>query len=179
MKLSKCYKLVYIFAIVVLTQAMTCENFDESETMFHKNAKGHPEFNWLTTVNAEQFNKKVVGKGWKWKSSSRITDDGKTEEFVFAGNGNPKEYYFTPDSVWVFSYYQDRNLRQCSTYDYDETENQVNSPLIEYMQICSLNAKSMETIEQTGDIGYFVNEYEVMMPFELNARMLGFEPVTE
>ena len=79
----------------------------------------------------------------------------------------------------MFSYYQDRNVRQCSTYDYDETENQVNSPLIEYMQICSLNAKSMQTIEQVGGIGYFVNVYEVMMPFELNARMLGFEPVAE
>lgn len=179
MKLSKCYKLVYIFAIVVLTQAMTCENFDESETMFHKNANGRPEYNWLNTVKARQFNENAVGKGWKWKSSSRITDDGKTEEFVFAGSGYPKEYYFTPDSVWVFSYYQDRNLRQCSTYGYDETENQVNSPLIEYMQICSLNAKSMQTIEQVGGIGYFVNVYEVMMPFELNARMLGFEPVAE
>ena len=47
------------------------------------------------------------------------------------------------------------------------------------MQICSLSAKSMETIEQVEGIGYFVNEYEVMMPFELNARMLGFEPVAE
>jgi hypothetical protein len=47
------------------------------------------------------------------------------------------------------------------------------------MQICSLDSSRLTTIEQAGGMGYFVNHYERMLPFELNARMLGFEPVAE
>ena len=43
MKLLRYYKLMLIFAIVLLTQAMTCESFD-IEPKFPKNAKGHPEY---------------------------------------------------------------------------------------------------------------------------------------
>jgi len=179
MKLLRYYKLMSIFAIVLLTQAMTCEGDFDREPKYPKNAKGRPEYELLVTVSAEQFNKEAVGCGWKWKKTERITEDGNSEAFVFVGNGYPLEYYFMPDSVWIFRYYQDRNLRQCSTFIYDETENLVVSPLIEYMQICSLDSSRLTTIEQAGGMGYFVNHYERMLPFELNARMLGFEPVAE
>jgi hypothetical protein len=179
MKLLKSYKLIYIFAIVLLTQANCCEGDFDTEPKYPKNVKGRPEYEWLVTVSAEQFNKNAVGSGWKWKSTERITENGETEAFVFVGNGYPLEYYFTPDSVWIFRYYQDRNIRQCSSFVYDETENLVVSPLIKYMQICRLDSSWMMTIEQAGDMGYFVNYYDRMLPFELNARMLGFEPVAE
>ena len=117
----------------------------------------------------------VAKLAWKWKNTERITEAGTTESFVFTGNGYPMEYYFTQDSVWIFRYYQDRNLRQCTTFRYDETENLVESPGIAYMQICSLDSLRMMTIEHAGYMGYLVNHYERMMPFELNARMLGFE----
>ena len=179
MKLLKSYKLIYVFTIVLLTQAMTCEGDFDREPKYQKNAKGRPEYEWLVTVSADQFNKDAIGSGWKWKTTERITEEGETEAFVFVGNGYPLEYYFTPDSVWIFRYYQDRNLRQCSTFVYDETENLVESPLIEYMQIRDLDSSRMITIEQAGDMGYFVNYYDRMLPFELNARMLGFEPIAE
>lgn len=177
MKSSNYYKLVYIFAFALLTQATTCEGEYDGVPMYPKNAKGRPEYEWLVTVSAEQFNKYAVGSGWKWRKTERITEAGMTEVFYFAGNGYPLEYFFTSDSVWIFRYYQDRNLRQCSTFVYDETENQVVSPIIEYMQICKLDSSWMMTTEQAGNMGYFVNYYDRMMPFELNARMLGFEPV--
>ena len=156
---------------------MTCEGDIDTEPIYPMNAKGHPEYKWLVTVSAEQFNKYAVGSGWKGKNTERITEAGTTESFVFTGNGYPMEYYFTQDSVWIFRYYQDRNLRQCTTFSYDETENLVESPGIAYMQICSLDSLRMMTIEHAGYMGYLVNHYERMMPFELNARMLGFEPV--
>lgn len=177
MRISKCYKLVYIFAFALLTQATYCEGDYDREPKYPKNAKGRPEYKWLVTVSADQFSKYAVGSGWKWKSTERITEEGKAEAFTFVGNGYPSEYYFTSDSVWIFRYYQDRNLRQCSTFVYDETENLVLSPLIEYMQICNLGNSWMMTVERAGEIGYVVNYYDKMMPFELNARMLGFEPV--
>ncbi len=177
MKFRNNYKLVYIFAFALLTQAMKCEGDIDSEPIYPTNVKGRPEYKWLVTVSAEQFNKYAVGTGWKWTNTERITEAGTTESFMFTGNGYPMEYYFTSDSVWTFRYFQDRNLRQRSTYSYDETENLVESPGIAYMQICSLDSLRMMTIEQAGYMGYLVNHYERMMPFELNARMLGFEPV--
>lgn len=173
----KYYKLMIVFAFVLLTQAMQCNEDYENEPLYPKNAEGKPEYIYLNTVSAKRFNRYAVRNGWKWSGSFRITEEGNLEKFVFTGNGNPVEYYFTSDSVIAFRYYQDRNVRWRDTYQYDETKNQLNIPSIEYMQVTSLDSLSMETIESVEGIGFFLNFYERMMPFELNARMLGFDEI--
>ena len=175
----KYYKLMIVFAFVLLTQAMQCNEDYENEPLYPKNAEGKPEYIYLNTVSAKRFNRYAVRNGWKWSGSFRITEEGNLEKFVFTGNGNPVEYYFTSDSVIAFRYYQDRNVRWRDTYQYDETKNQLNIPSIEYMQITSLYSLSMETIESVEGIGFFLNFYERMMPFELNARMLGFDEIKQ
>jgi hypothetical protein len=168
-----------VFAFVLLTQAMQCNEDYENEPLYPKNAEGKPEYIYLNTVSAKRFNRYAVRNGWKWSGSFRITEEGNLEKFVFTGNGNPVEYYFTSDSVIAFRYYQDRNVRWRDTYQYDETKNQLNIPSIEYMQVTSLDSLSMETIESVEGIGFFLNFYERMMPFELNARMLGFDEIKQ
>ena len=175
----KYYKLMIVFAFVLLTQAMQCNEDYENEPLYPKNAEGKPEYIYLNTVSAKRFNRYAVRNGWKWSASFRITEEGNLEKFVFTGNGNPVEYYFTSDSVIAFRYYQDRNVRWRDTYQYDETKNQLNIPSIEYMQVTSLDSLSMETIESVEGIGFFLNFYERMMPFELNARMLGFDEIKQ
>jgi len=175
----KYYKLMIVFAFVLLTQAMQCNEDYENEPLYPKNAEGKPEYIYLNTVSAKRFNRYAVRNGWKWSGSFRITEEGNLEKFVFTGNGNPVEYYFTSDSVIAFRYYQDRNVRWRDTYQYDETKNQLNIPSIEYMQVTSLDSLSMETIESVEGIGFFLNFYERMMPFELNARMLGFDEIKQ
>lgn len=175
----KYYKLMIVFAFVLLTQAMQCNEDYENEPLYPKNAEGKPEYIYLNTVSAIRFNRYAVRNGWKWSGSFRITEEGNLEKFVFTGNGNPVEYYFTSDSVIAFRYYQDRNVRWRDTYQYDETNNQLNIPSIEYMQVTSLDSLSMETIESVEGIGFFLNFYERMMPFELNARMLGFDEIKQ
>lgn len=175
----KYYKLMIVFAFVLLTQAMQCNEDYENEPLYPKNAEGKPEYIYLNTVSAKRFNRYAVRNGWKWSGSFRITEEGNLEKFVFTGNGNPVEYYFTSDSVIAFRYYQDRNVRWRDTYQYDETKNQLNIPSIEYMQVTSLDSLSMETIESVKGIGFFLNFYERMMPFELNARMLGFDEIKQ
>ena len=175
----KYYKLMIVFAFVLLTQAMQCNEDYENEPLYPKNAEGKPEYIYLNTVSAKRFNRYAVRNGWKWSGSFRITEEGNLEKYVFTGNGNPVEYYFTSDSVIAFRYYQDRNVRWRDTYQYDETKNQLNIPSIEYMQVTSLDSLSMETIESVEGIGFFLNFYERMMPFELNARMLGFDEIKQ
>ncbi len=175
----KYYKLMIVFAFVLLTQAMQCNEDYENEPLYPKNAEGKPEYIYLNTVSAKRFNRYAVRNGWRWSGSFRITEEGNLEKFVFTGNGNPVEYYFTSDSVIAFRYYQDRNVRWRDTYQYDETKNQLNIPSIEYMQVTSLDSLSMETIESVEGIGFFLNFYERMMPFELNARMLGFDEIKQ
>ena len=175
----KYYKLMIVFAFVLLTQAMQCNEDYENEPLYPKNAEGKPEYIYLNTVSAKRFNRYAVRNGWKWSGSFRVTEEGNLEKFVFTGNGNPVEYYFTSDSVIAFRYYQDRNVRWRDTYQYDETKNQLNIPSIEYMQVTSLDSLSMETIESVEGIGFFLNFYERMMPFELNARMLGFDEIKQ
>lgn len=175
----KYYKLMIVFAFVLLTQAMQCNEDYENEPLYPKNAEGKPEYIYLNTVSAKRFNRYAVRNGWKWSGSFRITEEGNLEKFVFTGNGNPVEYYFTSDSVIAFRYYQDRNVRWRDTYQYDETKNQLNIPSIEYIQVTSLDSLSMETIESVEGIGFFLNFYERMMPFELNARMLGFDEIKQ
>ena len=175
----KYYKLMIVFAFVLLTQAMQCNEDYENEPLYPKNAEGKPEYIYLNTVSAKRFNRYAVRNGWKWSGSFRITEEGNLEKFVFTGNGNPVEYYFTSDSVIAFRHYQDRNVRWRDTYQYDETKNQLNIPSIEYMQVTSLDSLSMETIESVEGIGFFLNFYERMMPFELNARMLGFDEIKQ
>ena len=175
----KYYKLMIVFAFVLLTQAMQCNEDYENEPLYPKNAEGKPEYIYLNTVSAKRFNRYAVRNGWKWSGSFRITEEGNLEKFVFTGNGNPMEYYFTSDSVIAFRYYQDRNVRWRDTYQYDETKNQLNIPSIEYMQVTSLDSLSLETIESVEGIGFFLNFYERMMPFELNARMLGFDEIKQ
>lgn len=174
----KYYKLMIVFAFVLLTQAMQCEDY-EDEPLYPKNAEGKPEYIYLNTISAKRFSQYAVRNGWKWNSSYRITEEGDVEEFVFAGNGNPMEYYYTSDSVIVFKYYQDRNVRWRDSFQYDETNNLLNIPSIEYMQVTSLDSLSMEAVEYVEGVGFFLNYYKRMMPFELNARMLGFDEIKQ
>lgn len=177
--MMKYYKWMTVVAFVLLTQAMQCNEEFESEPQYLRNADGKPEYVYLNTISAEGFNRHAVRSGWKWKECSRITEEGELENFVLTGNGNPMEYYFTSDSVIVFQYYKDRNVRWRDTYRYDGTSNLVNIPSIEYMQVISLDSLRMKTIESVGGIGYFLFCYERMMPFELNARMLGFDEIQQ
>ena len=173
--MMKYYKLMQIFCFALLTQAMDCgEDFGESPNQYSKNQEGRPEYQWIVTISADRFNSHVVGRGWKWKRAMRITEEGAVEALAYTGNGYPRDYYFTADSVVVFEYYKDQNVRHGGTYSYDETRNTVVSPLIEYMQISGLSGRMM-TVEWCGSIGYVENYYEEMLPHELNAQMLGFK----
>lgn len=178
----KYYKLMQILCFALLTQAMYCgEGFDDAPT-YRKNPEGRPEHERIVTIGVEQFKERVVGKGWKWKKTRRITEDGELEEFTFAGNGYPQEFYFTADSVTVFKYYADQNVRQTEAYIYNQTRNVVESPIIKYMQVSelrSIGVETMMTVEWAGVMGYLENHYEEMLPFELNARMLGFKDVEQ
>lgn len=172
-------KQIYVCLFAVLTMATTCEG-DDFEPYYPKNAHGIPEYKWLVTVSAESFQKNVIGEGWKWTRSSRITDEGQEERLFFQeSNGYPADYFFTADSVTKFIYKQEGNTRQCATYVYDEKENLLTSPLIKYMQVCNLGPNSLTVVEYSETYGYCVTDYERMMPFELNARLLGSKLVEE
>ena len=173
----KYYKLLTVLSFALLTQANCCVGYGDDYVMYAKNSQGIPQYIYLTTIKTEDFKTHAVGKGWKYIRSFQIKEDGKVEYLTFLGNGYPMEYYFTDDSVIVFQYYQDKNVRWRDKYSYDETKNQINVPSLEYMQVNRLDSLNLEIVEAVGVMGFSVNTYELMMPYELNARMLGFDEI--
>ena len=173
------YKLMMIPCFALLTQAMTCDLEDYDYERYAINKDGIPEYIWTKTISKDSVYATLNGYGWKWVSGGRINEDGCEEQLNYSGNGRPVDYFFKEDSVFIFKYYQDKNVLVTDTFRYDEKTNLIMSPSISYMQISTISYYGLITIEEVEGIGYCANYYNRMMPHELNAKLLGFTETKE
>lgn len=173
-------KTYFIFAVLmlgILTQAMKCDDEDYSEHEYVMSEDKVPQDPYFTTISAAYFQSTVVGHGWKWRWSERIGENGMGVTY-YVGSGSeliPDDLYFGTDSLTLFMYKQDSNLRRTDSYTYDVANNQIRSSAIVYMQLTRADTTSIHVIERLGS-HYYKNCYERMLPYELNARWNGSKP---
>ncbi|MBQ2345335.1 MAG: hypothetical protein II390_06955, partial [Prevotella sp.] len=67
------------------------------------------------------------------------------------------------------------NERQSESYTYDASNNLIVNNMVKYMQLVHADSLRVSFIERRGN-NYFESKYERMLPYELNARWLGFTP---
>lgn len=174
--MKKMYRVITVLLFGMLTQATTCEE-DLNDHSYIMSEEKVPQEPYLTTISADCFQTNIARYGWKWKESWRIGEDGigvrhyATNESDFI----PNDLYFGTDSMTVFLYRQDSNLRRTDSYTYDAANNRIMSNAIVYMQLTYADSVSISFIERLGDY-YYKSDYERMLPYELNARWNGSKP---
>ena len=174
--MKKMYQIITVLLFGMLTQAMTCEE-DYLDQHYIMSEDKVPQEPYLTTISTDYFQANVARCGWKWKESWRIGEDGigvrhyATNESDFI----PNDLYLGTDSMSVFLYRQDCNLRRTDSYTYDAVNNRILSNAIVYMQLTYADSVRISVIERLGDY-YFKSDYERMLPYELNARWNGSKP---
>lgn len=174
--MKKIYRLLAILMFGILTQATTCED-DIPKQNYIMNEDKVPQEPYLTTISSDYFQANVARHGWKWKGSWRIGEDGismcyyATNEWDFM----PNDLYFGTDSMTVFLYKQDCNLRRTDSYTYDAANNLIKSNAIVYMQLTDADSLNITFIERLGNY-YYKSSYERMLPYEVNARWNGSKP---
>lgn len=174
--MKKMYRILVVLMFGILTQATSCED-DFPEQSYIMSEDRVPQEPYLTTISADYFRANIIGNGWKWKESWRIGDDG-IGMYLYVTNASdfiPYDLYFGTDSMTVFLYKQDRNLRRTKGFIYDAANNRILSDAIAYMQLTYADSVNISVIEQNGGY-YYKSSYERMLPYELNARFNGSLP---
>lgn len=174
--MKKMYRILMVLMFGILTQATSCEKEFPEQTYIMSEDKV-PQETYLTTISADYFKTNIAGHGWKWKESWRIGEDGIGMHYGVTNESDfiPNDLYFGTDSMTVFLYRQDRNLRRTKGFTYDAANNRILSDAIAYMQLTYADSVNISFIEQNGGY-YYKSCYERMLPYELNARFNGSLP---
>lgn len=172
-KMKTTYRIIMLLMIAVLTQATQCEE-DLPELRYTMSEDRVPQEPYLTTIATDYFKSNIVNYGWKWKESWRIGEDGISVRYYATTESDfiPNDLYFGKDSMTVFQYKKDCNLRRTGSYTYNAANNQVLSNAIDYMQVTHVDSAKFEVIERLGR-HYYKSCYERMVPYEVNARWNG------
>ena len=174
--MKKMYRILMVLMFGILTQATSCEKEFPEQTYIMSEDKV-PQETYLTTISADYFKTNIAGHGWKWKESWRIGEDGIGMHYGVTNESDfiPNDLYFGTDSMTVFQYKKDCNLRRTGSYTYNAANNQVLSNAIDYMQVTHVDSAKFEVIERLGR-HYYKSCYERMVPYEVNARWNGSKP---
>ena len=171
------YRLLGVLMLCMITQAMTCDGYDDDLMNYTMSKDNVPQVPYLTTISSDYFKEIVVQHGWKWKESWLIGADGIGKRVVVSSESDfvPNDLFFGTDSITVFMYKRNSNERQSESYTYDASNNLIVNNMAKYMQLVHADSLHISFIERRGN-NYFESKYERMLPYELNARWLGFTP---
>ena len=174
--MEKMYHILTVLMFAMLTQAMTCEE-EDTWLVFTMTENKVPQEPSLTTISTNFFQENVAGHGWKWNYSYRIDENGIGEAYsaTSLSDFTPNDLFFGTDSMTVFMYRKDSNVRRTKSYTYDASNNRILSDAIAYMQLTHADPYRIEFIELL-DGHYYKNHYERMLPYEVNARWNGSKP---
>lgn len=137
------------------------------------NENNQPEYEYLTTIPAEQFAHQAMGFGWRRTDTRIINEDGYANDYRYLKTGSqfPSHYYFSKDSVTQFTSNGTDRIRRRFTYTYDERTNMLYSDAWSYMQLSKLSSSEMRMVEifYEDDLHAFYAEatYERILPFDM------------
>lgn len=171
------YRVLGVLMLGMITQAMTCDEYDDYLMEYTMSKDNVPQVPYLTTISSNYFMENVTQHGWKWIETWQIGADGIGKRFhvTFESDFIPNDLYFGTDSMTMFLYKRNSNERQTASYTYDAANNLIVSDIVKYMQLVQADSLRVSFIERRGN-HYFESKYERMLPYELNARWLGFTP---
>lgn len=119
----------------------------------------------LEPLTKAEFERQVVGYGWKWIDTYEIKENGKLAQKPYWEDmlgGSPDQYYFAKDSVTRF-FWADAIPADCywtTAYTYEEKGNQVSTAYGEHtLQLLKLEDSKLETIEYLGLQGDGIKVY--------------------
>jgi len=155
-----------------------------SDDYYYEHADdGRPEYEYLTTIPAEQFANQAVGFGWRRTETRIINEEGYANIYEYQNNVLlfPSHYYFTADSVTQFAYNGTDSISRRYTYSYEERTNMLNSEAWSYMQLTKLSTTKMCIVEKfyEDDRHVFFAEatYERVLPFDMYEFWNNFKPL--
>ena len=170
---------VLILVSVLPLLSNPCEDFSDIEPPFELNEKSEPVFIHQSTITDSMFKEIICNQGWVYKYGSRIVfdEDHKIKDEEGLKNYTPLQFYFSEDSLTVFSYEQNGNYYSNYNYTYDSHENRVLTDALPYMVICNLDNYSdnreLRILLKSGN-EYLDCYYRLMRDYELNSYWNGF-----
>lgn len=172
------YRIMGVLMLGMITQAMTCDGYDEDLLEYTMSKDNVPQVPYLTTISANYFTENVTQQGWKWMETWQIGANGvgKRIKMSFESDFIPTDLYFGTDSMTMFLYKRNSNERQTASYRYDASNNLIVSDMVKYMQLIQADTLHISFIERRGNV-YYESKYNRMLPYELNARWIGFTPI--
>lgn len=156
-----------------------------SDDYYYEHADdGRPEYEYLTTIPAEQFANQAVGFGWQRTATRIINEEGYADVYEYPKDHvmlSPSHYYFTTDSVTQFTFNGTDSISRCFPYTYDERTNMLNSDGLGYMQLTKLSSTKMCIVEKfyEDNIHVFFAEttYERILPFDMYDYWNNYKPL--
>lgn len=175
-------KLFLFSLLALLGLASSCSDDD----YYYEHADdGRPEYEYLTTIPAEQFANQAVDYGWRRIETRIINEEGYADDYEYhkASGLFPSHYYFSEDSVTQFTYNGTDSIRRRFAYTYDERTNMLNSGAWKYMQVSRLTPLKMWMVEKLyeDDRHVFFTEttYERILPFDMYDYWNNFKPLDQ
>ena len=176
-------KKLLLFSLLALGGlTLSCSDDD----YYYEHAEdGRPEYAYLTTIPAEQFDYQAVGYGWRRTDTRIINEEGYADEYEYhyASGLFPSHYYFSEDSVTQFTYTATDSIRRRFTYTYDERTNMLNSSEWKFMQLSKLTPLKMWMVEKFYEddrhVFFIEATYERILPFDMYDYWNNFKPIEQ
>ena len=176
-------KKLLLFSLLALGGlTLSCSDDD----YYYEHAEdGRPEYEYLTTIPAEQFDYQAVGYGWRRTDTRIINEEGYADEYEYhyASGLFPSHYYFSEDSVTQFTYTATDSIRRRFTYTYDERTNMLNSSAWKFMQLSKLTPLKMWMVEKFYEddrhVFFIEATYERILPFDMYDYWNNFKPIEQ
>ncbi len=82
--------------LCMMTQAMTCDGYDDDLMNYTMSKDNVPQVPYLTTISSDYFKEIVVQHGWNWKESWLIGADGIGKRVVVSSESDfvPNDLFF-------------------------------------------------------------------------------------
>ncbi|MEY8487464.1 hypothetical protein [uncultured Parabacteroides sp.] len=157
MEKLKLFETVCISFMMCLLVACSDSDFfkeEFEEIKFEQEEDGEWSLSDAKPVTKAEFEKNLVGNGWKWVATREIDVNGKCSENDYyedlIGIG-PSKYYFGKDTYTEFFYFdaEPANCYREQTYTYEEKDNTIQGSTypFPFMKILSLDSNTLKVIE--------------------------------